>query len=70
MKPGSHVTSNSYFTRGSHQDDVLRIQGTPSSISRYSDHDVWNYGYSSVDISRRDRRVTEWNNISGNLKVR
>ena len=25
----------SYFTRGSHQDDVLRLQGTPSEINRY-----------------------------------
>lgn len=70
MSPGSNVTNNPYFTRGSHQDDVLRVQGTPSSINRYSDHEVWNYGLSSVDISARDRRVTEWNNISGNLKVR
>ena len=70
MSTGSNVTNNPYFTRGSHQDDVLRVQGTPSSINRYSDHEVWNYGLSSVDISARDRRVTEWNNISGNLKVR
>ncbi|MEW8008979.1 MAG: peptidoglycan-binding protein [gamma proteobacterium symbiont of Ctena orbiculata] len=70
MAPGSNVTNLPYFTRGSHQDDVLRVQGTPSSINRYSDHEVWNYGLSSVDISARDRRVTEWNNISGNLKVR
>ena len=70
MTPGSNITNTPYFTRGSHQDDVLRVQGTPSSINRYSDHEVWNYGLSSVDISARDRRVTEWNNISGNLKVR
>ena len=70
MSPGSNFNSSPYFTRGSHQDDVLRFQGTPSSINRYSDHEVWNYGLSSVDISARDRRVTEWNNISGNLKVR
>ena len=69
MKPGSNVTGNSTFTRGSHRDDVLRIQGTPSSINRYSDHESWRYGYSRVDISLRDGRVTEWNNISGNLKV-
>jgi hypothetical protein len=69
QKPGSNITSNSYFTRGSHQDDVLRVQGTPTSINRYSNHEQWNYGLSSVDISARDRRVTEWNNISGNLKI-
>lgn len=70
LNPGDNVTSTQYFTRGSHQDDVLSVQGTPSSINRYADHEVWNYGLSSVDISLRDRRVTEWNNISGNLKVR
>ena len=70
MKPGSNVTGDSTFTRGSHRDDVLRIQGTPSSINRYSDHESWSYGYSRVDISLRDGRVTEWNDISGNLKVR
>ena len=72
MKPGSNVTGDNAFTRGSHRDDVLRIQGTPSSINRYPslDHEVWNYGFSTVDISLRDERVTEWNNRSGNLKVR
>lgn len=67
--PGSSVTKASYFTRGSHQDDVIRIQGTPTSINKYSDHEVWNYGFSSVDISLRDRKVTEWSNISGNFRV-
>ena len=28
------------------------------------------FGLSSVDISTRSRQVTDWNNISGNLKVR
>ena len=58
------------FTRGSHRDDVLRIQGTPSSINQYSDHETWRYGMSTIDISLRDQRVTEWNNLGGNLKVR
>jgi TonB family protein len=58
------------FTRGSHRDDVLRIQGTPSSVNQYSDHETWRYGMSTIDISLRDQRVTEWNNLGGNLKVR
>lgn len=62
--------SNLYFTRGSHRDDVLRIQGTPSSINRYSDHEVFGYGLSTINISLRDGRVTGWSNISGNLSVR
>ena len=65
-------SSSLYFTRGSHQDDVLRVQGTPSSISRYpvSGYEVWSYGSSTVEISLRDGRVMEWKNFSGNLKVR
>ena len=62
--------SNLYFTRGSHRDDVLRIQGTPSSINRYTDHEVFRYGLSTINISLRDRRVTGWSNTSGNLRVR
>ncbi len=58
-----------YFTRGSHRDDVLRIQGTPLSINRFGEHEVWWYGLSTIDISLRDERVTEWSN-QGNLKVR
>ena len=70
MIPGPNVTNTPYFTRGSHQDDVLRIQGTPTSIKRYSDYEVWKYGLSSVNISAGNRRVTDWNNVRGNLKVR
>ena len=70
LDAGPNVTDAQTFTRGSHQDDVLRIQGTPSSINRLSDHEVWWYGVSTIDISLRDGRVREWNNISGNLKVR
>ena len=72
LDAGPNVTDALTFTRGSHQDDVLRVQGTPSSISRYpvSGYEVWNYGSSTVEISLRDGRVTEWKNFSGNLKVR
>ena len=65
-------SSSLYFTRGSHRDDVLRIQGTPSSINRHPSlgYEVWWYGSSNIDISLRDGRVTEWDNGRGNLKVR
>jgi hypothetical protein len=70
--PGTNTTSGAYFTRGSHQDDVLRVQGTPEDISIYSasGYEEWKYGYSTVKISTRDHRVVEWDNDSGNLKVR
>ncbi len=70
LDPGPNVTRGTTFTRGSHRDDVLRIQGTPLSIDGYSDHEVWWYGRSTVEISTRDGRVREWANRSGNLNVR
>jgi peptidoglycan hydrolase-like protein with peptidoglycan-binding domain len=58
------------FTRGSHEDDVLRLQGTPDQISVYraSGYESWQYGRSTVEISISDRRVREWND-RGNLRV-
>lgn len=60
----------SFFTRGSHQDDVLRIQGTPTRIKIWKalGHETWYYGSSKVDIDIRTRKVLEWDN-NGNLRV-
>ena len=69
LLPGKQVTSETYFTRGSHEDDVLRLQGTPSDISRFSSYEIWYFGPSYVRIDLRTRRVLEWNN-NGNLNVR
>ena len=70
--PGSNVTAAEYFTRGSHADDVLRVQGTPTAIDRYpaSGYEIWRYGPSSVTISTRSREVLEWSNSAGALRVR
>ena len=70
LLPGRNTTNAAYFTQGSHKDDVLRLQGTPSSISRYESvrREIWRYGLSSVEIDSRTGRVLEWSN-SGNLKV-
>ena len=72
LEAGSNSTGAEYFTRGSHRDDVLRLQGTPDSINRYEalGHEVWSYGGSTVTISTRDGRVGQWSNRRGNLKVR
>ena len=35
MRPGPNTTEAPYFTLGSHIDDVVRVQGTPSAITRY-----------------------------------
>ena len=69
LLPGSNITGNTYFTRGSHQDDVLKIQGTPDSISDIYSYEMWHYGYSTINISKNDHRVKEWNNSGGNLRV-
>ena len=68
LDPGPNVTEDLFFKEGSHSDDVVRLQGTPSSINGHSDHEIWEYGYSSVRISLPDRQVAEWTNI-GNLRV-
>ena len=72
LEPGSNTTSAAYFTRGSHQDDVLRIQGTPDGINRYESlgQAVWRYGRSTVTISTRSQQVIEWTNSGRNLNVR
>ena len=69
LLPGEQVTSETYFTRGSHADDVLRLQGTPSSINRLSRHETWWFGLSNVKIDLQTKRVLEWSN-NGNLKVK
>lgn len=59
-----------YWTMGSHEDDVLRIQGTPRSILKHGSTETWFYGASSVEIDARTRRVREWSDLGGALKVR
>ena len=61
--------AQTWFTIGSHKDDVLRLQGTPSSILRGGSMQIWSFGFSTVDISTQTGRVLSFSNISGNLKV-
>jgi len=70
MIPGKNVTTKSYFSKGSHQDDVIRLQGTPQTILDLIDEEQWSYGYSSVTISKNSKKVLRWSNSSNNLKVR
>ena len=71
MQPGDKITQLPYFTRGSHQDDVLRLQGTPSSIEFLSDTEkIWDYEESTVKIDRETKKVTGWDNTSKNLLIR
>ncbi len=66
------VVVGDYFTRGSSQDDVLHVQGTPTGIETYLGlgEEIWSYGYSLVTFSLPEKRVTEWSNLENNLKVR
>ena len=70
LRPGGNVTTAEHFTQGSHKDDVLRLQGTPSDINRYPalGYEVWSYGLNSVKISLATGRVVELSN-SGQLKA-
>jgi len=72
LEAGTNITNSTAFTRGSHEDDVIRLQGTPTEIDVYSasGYEVWSYGRSTVQISASSRRVTEWANRAGNLRVR
>ena len=70
LQPGSQTTRSTYFTLGSHQDDVLRLQGTPSSIQTLTSTENWSYGLDEVTIDRRTQKVVKWNDYTGNLKVR
>ena len=36
VSPAWNITTASYFTRGSHQDEVLRVQGRPDHINDYA----------------------------------
>ena len=67
---GDQVTAATTFSRGSHEDDVIRVQGTPTEINRYPalGFETWYFGRSTVRIGSQTRRVLEWDN-QGNLKV-
>ena len=70
LRPGANVTSAQHFTRGSHKDDVLRLQGTPVDITRYPalGFEVWRYGLSSVRVSLASNKVVDFSD-SGEIRT-
>ena len=70
LRPGNQVTRSSYITVGTHRDDVLRLQGTPSSLWTLNYSEILSYGIDYFFVDRRTKKVTSWSNRSGNLKVR
>jgi len=71
LTPGRNVTKATHYTRGSHKDDVLRLQGTPDDISRYPalGYETWAYGNSRVNISIVSAKVIDYSN-NGALNVK
>lgn len=63
------IVESNYLTIGSTKSDVVRIQGTPNTITKFDSwgEEWWFYGYSKITL--KNGRVHEWNN-HGNLKVR
>ena len=75
LVPGPKVTSKPLLSLGSHKDDVVRLQGTPRSITAYrapsgmpGGFDFWSFGGGSVHFSSSGR-VIDWENNEGSLKV-
>ena len=65
----SNSPGQTTFRRGSHEDEVRRIQGNPDRRNRRTTYTEWFYGRSIVRISQQTRRVTSWTNTDNNLKV-
>jgi hypothetical protein len=57
-----------YITIGSTKDEVIRIQGTPSSISGPPMYEEWSYGLSSVVF--QGGILKAYNNFEHNLRIR
>ncbi|HWB14472.1 MAG TPA: hypothetical protein VG826_34925 [Pirellulales bacterium] len=60
------------FGQGSTVAEVLRAQGTPRSMTTYPARGIVEWGYNTsdkVNFDARTRRVTEWDNQSGLLRV-
>ena len=65
MVPAQGTRNRGFFTTGSTKDEVVIVQGTPSSFTE----NRFEYGYSKVNF--RNGRVTSWDNTTLNpLKVR
>lgn len=62
--PPADSSDLDFFTLGSSQADVLRIQGPPSRVHGQ----VWVYGLSEVQF--REGRLARYNNFDGSLRIR
>jgi hypothetical protein len=70
MTPGSNTTNATAVTLGSSVDDVIRIQGTPSSIEDFSIFYIWRYdGKGSYTFSSSSNTVIAWGSLNHGLTV-
>ena len=69
MTAGPRTTERKLLRKGSHRDDLVRLQGTPERIEPTADGQLWRYGSSSVFLSPKNR-VRKWINSGSNLRVR
>src|SRR5438094_3206271 len=60
----SAARARGYFTLGSSQDEVLAVQGTPSSV----EGERWTYEWSWIKFNKG--KVESYSNLSGNLRLR
>jgi hypothetical protein len=66
MQPGGSEDSAppAYITIGSSEEEVLLVQGTPTRV----EGDKWFYGFSELVF--KNRRIVEYDNYFGSLKMR
>ena len=64
------MREGTYFTHGSHADEVLQLQGKSTKEHSYPKADIWYYDLSTVTLDVQTRRVIAWSNLSRNLKAR
>jgi len=66
------VSTPDFITIGSNKSEVVRVQGTPTSIDNYHSGDSWWYkSNSGISVIRFDNndKIKSWDN-NGNLKVK
>jgi hypothetical protein len=66
MVPGNNATNSAFIMLGSHKDDVIAVQGTPTKIDTLFNR--WYYGPLTYIVFSGDT-VTAWNNYDGSLIV-
>ena len=68
IEPKNSYTHD-FYTKGSTKDEVLAIQGTPTSLNRFGSSETWHYGAALVEF--KNGVVVSWSDVLGNtLKVK